>query len=80
MSKIIVGADGSDGSRDALPLATRLAGVTGSTLVLANVFPFDVTPSGTLNREFEEHLRRDADTTLEPVSYTHLTLPTTPYV
>ena len=65
MSKIIVGADGSDGSRDALPLATRLAGVTGSTLVLANVFPFDVTPSGTLNREFEEHLRRDADATLE---------------
>ena len=65
MSKIIVGADGSDGSRDALPLASRLAGITGSTLVLANVFPYDVTPSGTLNREFEQHLSRDADATLE---------------
>ena len=65
MSKIIVGADGSDGSRDALPLASRLAGITGATLVLANVFPYDVTPSGTLNREFEEYLRRDADATLE---------------
>ena len=65
MSKIIVGADGSDGSRDALPLATRLAGITGSTLVLANVFPYDETPSGALNREFEAHLRHDAEATLE---------------
>jgi len=65
MSKIIVGVDGSDGSRDAIALASGLAGLTGSTLLLANVFPYDETPSRALNREFEEFLREDANAVLE---------------
>ena len=65
MSKIIVGVDGSDTSRDAIALASGLAGLTGSTLVLANVFPYDTSPSRTLNRQFEEFLREDANAVLE---------------
>jgi nucleotide-binding universal stress UspA family protein len=65
MSKIIVGVNGSEGARDAIALASGLAGLTGSTLVLANVFPYDETPSRALNREFEEFLREDANAVLE---------------
>lgn len=65
MSKIIVGVDRSDGSRDAIALASGLAGLNGSTLVLANVFPYDETPSRALNREFEAYLRDDAKSILE---------------
>ena len=65
MSKIIVGVDRSDGSRDAIALANGLAGLNGSTLMLANVFPYDETPSRALNREFEAYLREDAKSVLE---------------
>lgn len=65
MSKIIVGVDRSDGSRDAIALASGLAGLNGSTLVLANVFPYDKTPSRAINREFEAYLRDDAKSILE---------------
>jgi nucleotide-binding universal stress UspA family protein len=65
MGKIIVGVDRSHGSRDAVALASGLAGLTGSTLVLANVFPYDETPSRALNHEFEAYLRDDAKSILE---------------
>ena len=39
MSKIIVGVDESHGSSDAIALASSLARITGSTLMLVNVFP-----------------------------------------
>ncbi|MGZ8481918.1 MAG: universal stress protein [Candidatus Limnocylindria bacterium] len=65
-----MGVDGSDASRDAIALADGLAGLTGSTLVLANVFPYDTSPSRTLNREFEEYLREDASAILEPLRAT----------
>jgi nucleotide-binding universal stress UspA family protein len=46
MSKIIVAVDESDGSRDALTLASALAGITGAALALVNVFPYDEHPAG----------------------------------
>jgi nucleotide-binding universal stress UspA family protein len=60
VSKIIVGVDRSDESRDAIALARRLAGLNRSTLVLANVFLYDETPSRALNHGFEEYLRTEA--------------------
>ena len=58
MSKIIVGVDESQGSSDAIALASSLAGITGSELMLVNVFPYDRRPSRAANRGFEEYLRR----------------------
>lgn len=65
MSKIVVGVDGSDGSRDAIALARGLAGITGSTLMLANVFPYDEQPSRGLNKEFGNYLREAAEALLD---------------
>ena len=65
MSTIIVGVDESQGSIDAIALASRLAGITGSELMLVNVFPYDLHPSRAANRAFEEYLRRDSDDLLE---------------
>jgi nucleotide-binding universal stress UspA family protein len=63
--KIIVGVDGSDGSRDAIALASRLARLTGSVLMLADVFPYDGSPHRALDREFEAYLRDEAKQVLE---------------
>jgi nucleotide-binding universal stress UspA family protein len=65
MSKIIVGVDGSEGSRDAIALASRLAGITGAELMLVNVFPYDTHPSRALNRTFENDLRQISEELLE---------------
>jgi nucleotide-binding universal stress UspA family protein len=65
VSKIVVGVDGSDGSRDAIALASGLAGITGSTLMLANVFPYDEQPSRGLNKEFGNYLRVAAEALLD---------------
>ena len=65
MSTIIVGVDESQGSIDAIALASRLAGITGSELMLVNVFPYDLHPSRAANRAFEEYLRRDSNDLLE---------------
>jgi nucleotide-binding universal stress UspA family protein len=65
MSKIIVGVDESAGSADAISLASGLAGLTGATVMLVNVFPYDQTPSRAVNREYEEFLRRDSHALLE---------------
>ena len=40
MTKIIVAVDESDGSRDAITLASALARMTGAILALVNVFPY----------------------------------------
>ena len=55
MSRIIVGVDESQGSSDAIALASSLAGITGSDLMLVNVFPYDLHPSRAANRAFEEY-------------------------
>ena len=65
MSKIIVGVDESQGSTDAIALASSLAGITGSELMLVNVFPYDRRPSRAVNRGFEEYLRRMSEALLE---------------
>jgi nucleotide-binding universal stress UspA family protein len=65
MRKIIVGVDESHGSSDAIALASSLAGVTGSTLMLVNVFPYDAHPSRASNRAFEDYLRHDSEELLE---------------
>ena len=71
MSKIIVAVDESQGSSDAIALASTLAGITGSTLTLVNVFPYDVGPSRASNREFEEYLRQDSRELLERLRDAH---------
>jgi nucleotide-binding universal stress UspA family protein len=65
MSKIIVGVDESQGSRDAIALASGLAGITGAELMLVNVFPYDTHPSRAANRAFEEALREGSHELLE---------------
>ena len=65
MSKIIVGVDQSDGSNDAIALASSLSGITGAALVLANVYPYDTRPSRALNATYEAYLRTDSHALLE---------------
>jgi nucleotide-binding universal stress UspA family protein len=65
MSKIIVGVDESEGSNDAIALASSLAGITGAELMLVNVFPYDTRPSRMLNGAFEAYLRKDSNALLE---------------
>ena len=65
MSKIIVGVDQSEGSNDAIALASSLAGITGAQLMLVNVYPYDTRPSRALNAQFEAYLRQDSRELLE---------------
>ena len=65
MSKIIVGVDGSDHSKDAVALAARLAQGTDAELVLACAFPYDESPSRAANTGYRDYLRDDALATLE---------------
>jgi len=71
MSKIIVGVDESPGSADAIALASSLAGMTGATLMLVNVFPYDTYPSRAMNRDFEDYLRQDSTELLERIRSAH---------
>ena len=75
MSKIIVGVDESAGSADAIALASSLAGMTGATLMLVNVFPYDVHPSRAVNYEFEAYLRQDSTEMLERLRSAQATRP-----
>ena len=68
MSKIIVGVDQSEGSNDAITLASSLATITGAQLMLVNVFPYDTRPSRALNAQFEAYLRHDSNELLERLS------------
>ena len=71
MSKIIVGVDESPGSADAIALASSLAGMTGATLMLVNVFPYDPHPSRAVNADFENFLREDSEALLERLRSAH---------
>jgi len=71
MSKIIVGIDESPGSADAIALGSRLAGITGSTLLFVNVFPYDTHLSRANNREYEMYLRQDSRELLERLRSAH---------
>jgi nucleotide-binding universal stress UspA family protein len=65
MSKIIVGVDQSEGSNDAIALASSLAAITGAELMLVNVFPYDTAPSRATNAAFEAYMRKDSQELLE---------------
>jgi nucleotide-binding universal stress UspA family protein len=69
MSKIIVAVDESQGASDAIALASTLAGITGSTLTLVNVFPYDAGRAS--NREFEEYMRQPSRELLERLRDAH---------
>jgi nucleotide-binding universal stress UspA family protein len=71
MSKVIVAVDASQGASDAIALASKLAGITGSTLMLVNVFPYDLHPSRGSNREFEAYMRQDSIDLLERLRTAH---------
>ena len=71
MGKIIVGVDESPSSVDAIALASSLAGMTGATLMLVNVFPYDTHPSRAINRDFEDYLRHDSTEMLERIRSEH---------
>src|SRR5215210_7146430 len=71
MNKIIVGVDGSDGSHDAINLASTLAGITDAKLMLVNAFPYDVHPSRAANSAFKAYLQRDSDALLERLRGAH---------
>jgi hypothetical protein len=64
MSEILVGVDGTDGGRDALAFARRLAVVTGARLRLANAFPYDDTHTRASNEAFRRALLEDAESVL----------------
>jgi nucleotide-binding universal stress UspA family protein len=68
MRKIIVGVDQSEGSHDAIALASSLAAIAGAELMLVNVFPYDTRPSRALNAEFETYLHEDSHELLERLS------------
>ena len=71
MSKVIVGVDESPGSADAIALASSLAGMTGATLMLVNVFPYDPHPSRAVNADFENFMREDSEALLERLRSAH---------
>jgi nucleotide-binding universal stress UspA family protein len=71
MNKIIVGVDQSQGANDAVALASGLAGITASKLMLVNVFPVSVPPSPAVNPDFEGYLLRDSQKLLERLRSTH---------
>jgi len=71
MSKIIVGVDESPGSADAIALASSLAGMTGATRMLVNVFPYDPQPSRAVNPGYDKYLRADSHELLERLRDAH---------
>ena len=71
MRKIIVAVDESEGSHDAIRLASRVGGITGAQLMFVNVFPYDQHPSRAVNTAFEHYLRQDSEELLERLRSTH---------
>ena len=61
---VLVGVDGSENGRDAIALASRLAG-RGGTLTLAHVHRGEVTPSGMLTPGLEAAEREASERLLE---------------
>jgi nucleotide-binding universal stress UspA family protein len=61
VSKIIVGVDESERSKDAVALAGLLARGTGAELVLVCAYPYDDVPSRAANATYRQYLREDAE-------------------
>jgi nucleotide-binding universal stress UspA family protein len=64
MTEILVGINGTAGAESALAFAKQFARLTGAGLRLANVFPYDDTPSRASNAGFREALLEDAEALL----------------
>jgi nucleotide-binding universal stress UspA family protein len=65
VSKIIVGVDESDRSKDAVALAALLARGTDAEVVLVCAYPYDDVPGRGANAAFKRYLREDAEAALE---------------
>ncbi len=65
MSKIIVGVDESDRSKDAVALAALLARGTGAELQLVCAYPYDDVPGRAANAGYRQYLREDAEAAIE---------------
>ena len=61
MSKIIVGVDESDRSRDAVALAALLARGSVAELVLVCAYPYDDVPGRGAHTGYRQYLREDAE-------------------
>ena len=70
MSKIIVGVDESDRSKDAVALAALLARGSDAELVLVCAYPYDDTPSRAANTGYKRYLREDALAALDRLAAT----------
>jgi nucleotide-binding universal stress UspA family protein len=65
MSTIIIGADGSARTEDAIAFARRLAATTGAELSLVGAYPYDEWPSRAASHEYGAFLRAETDDMLE---------------
>ena len=65
MSKIIVGVDESERSRDAVALAAQLARGSDAELVLVCAYPYDDVPGRGVSTGYRQYLREDAEAALE---------------
>ena len=65
MTKIIVGVDRTERSRDAVALAAELARTAGTEVILANTYSYDGVPSHAAGPEFDRRLRAEATETLQ---------------
>jgi nucleotide-binding universal stress UspA family protein len=65
VSKIIVGVDDSERSKDAVALAGRLARGTDAELMLVCVYPYQDLPSRVSNADYARYVREDAIGTLD---------------
>jgi nucleotide-binding universal stress UspA family protein len=65
VSKIIVGVDESDRSRDAVALAALLARGSDAELVLVCAYPYDDVPGRAAHTGYRQYLREDAEGALK---------------
>ncbi len=65
MSKIIVGVEESERSKDAVALAALLARGTGAELQLVCAYPYDDVPGRAANAGYRQYLREDAEAAIE---------------
>ena len=65
MSKIIVGVDESDRSKDAAALAALLARGTDAEIVLVCAYAYDDVPGRGAHTDYRRYLREDAEAALE---------------
>jgi len=65
VSKIIVGVDESDRSKDAAALAALLARGTDAEILLVCAYPYDDVPGRAARTDYRRYLRQDAEAALE---------------